>query len=220
MNLYESNTVYIVHIHRNREEWLEKRIDGIGGSDSSTLIGLNPYKSNLDLWLEKKGLKSNDFKGNELTQYGNDAEPPLRALYELKSKYEIQYMDNVILQSNSVKWRLYSPDGLLYDKENERGGILEIKTTLIQNVSMLEQWKNKVPMHYYIQVLHGLLVTGLEFVVFNVEIRFAWNDNVEIRTYEFTREEVIEDLEWLEVEEDKAYKYYLDNVQPPKKINI
>lgn len=218
MYLYENNGVYTVHFYENREQWLKKRVVGIGGSDASTLVGLNPYKSNLDLWLEKKGKKVNDFKGNELTEYGNNAEPILRALYKLKSKYDVQYQGNVILQSNDVEWLLYSPDGLLHNEETKENGILEIKTTLIQNISMLEQWKNQVPMHYYIQVLHGLLVTGFDFVVFQTELRFAWHDNVEIRTYEFRRDEVLEDLEWLLEEEKKAYQYYVDDVQPPKKI--
>ena len=29
-----------------REEWLEERKNGIGGSDAATILGLNPYKSN------------------------------------------------------------------------------------------------------------------------------------------------------------------------------
>lgn len=38
-----------------REEWLAVRKQGIGSSDSATAVGLNPYKSQLELWLEKTG---------------------------------------------------------------------------------------------------------------------------------------------------------------------
>jgi putative phage-type endonuclease len=38
-----------------REDWLTVRKQGIGSSDASAAIGLNPYKSQLELWLEKTG---------------------------------------------------------------------------------------------------------------------------------------------------------------------
>ena len=37
-----------------REEWLDIRKTGIGSSDAAAAVGLNPYKSPLELWLEKK----------------------------------------------------------------------------------------------------------------------------------------------------------------------
>lgn len=39
------------------EEWLVNR-KGIGGSDASAILGLNPYKTNQELWMEKKGQMS------------------------------------------------------------------------------------------------------------------------------------------------------------------
>jgi predicted phage-related endonuclease len=37
----------------SRTDWLNVRKRGIGSSDAATAIGLNPYKSQLELWLEK-----------------------------------------------------------------------------------------------------------------------------------------------------------------------
>ena len=39
----------------NREQWLQVRQQGIGSSDAAAAVGLNPYKSALELWLEKTG---------------------------------------------------------------------------------------------------------------------------------------------------------------------
>jgi predicted phage-related endonuclease len=36
-----------------RANWLEVRRQGIGGSDAAAAVGLSPYKSPLELWLEK-----------------------------------------------------------------------------------------------------------------------------------------------------------------------
>ena len=33
-----------------REQWLEERKTGIGGSDASAIVGLNPYSDNIKLW--------------------------------------------------------------------------------------------------------------------------------------------------------------------------
>ncbi|MCH4874758.1 hypothetical protein EQV93_17170 [Pseudomonas sp. TMW22091] len=38
-----------------REDWLAVRKQGIGSSDAAAAVGLNPYKSQLELWLEKTG---------------------------------------------------------------------------------------------------------------------------------------------------------------------
>lgn len=38
-----------------REDWLQIRKHGIGSSDAAAAVGLNPYKSQLELWLEKTG---------------------------------------------------------------------------------------------------------------------------------------------------------------------
>ncbi|MFU1875596.1 YqaJ viral recombinase family protein, partial [Enterococcus faecium] len=39
----------------SHQEWLVDRKRGIGGSDVSTILGLNKYKSVYQLWLEKTG---------------------------------------------------------------------------------------------------------------------------------------------------------------------
>jgi putative phage-type endonuclease len=39
----------------SRDDWLEVRRGGIGSSDAAAAVGLNPYKSQLELWIEKTG---------------------------------------------------------------------------------------------------------------------------------------------------------------------
>jgi hypothetical protein len=38
-----------------RDDWLEVRRTGIGSSDAATAVGLNPYQSQLELWMQKTG---------------------------------------------------------------------------------------------------------------------------------------------------------------------
>ena len=39
----------------SKEEWLRYRKQGIGGSDVSCLLGINKWKSEIELWLDKTG---------------------------------------------------------------------------------------------------------------------------------------------------------------------
>lgn len=48
LRLVKTNTL-------SRDEWLEVRKHGIGSSDAAAALGLNPYKSQLELWMEKTG---------------------------------------------------------------------------------------------------------------------------------------------------------------------
>lgn len=54
----------------DREQWLEVRKGGIGSSDAAAAVGMNPYKSPLELWLEKTGRAT----GNEA---GIDTDSPM-----------------------------------------------------------------------------------------------------------------------------------------------
>ena len=109
------------------EEWLVNR-KGIGGSDASAILGLNPYKTNQELWMEKKGQMSPvDISGKSYVKYGNDAEPLLRALFALDyPEYKVEYYDNNMLINKKYPWAHASLDGELIDSEGRRG-ILEIK---------------------------------------------------------------------------------------------
>lgn len=39
----------------SRDAWLQVRQGGIGSSDAAASVGLHPYKSQLQLWMEKTG---------------------------------------------------------------------------------------------------------------------------------------------------------------------
>ena len=55
----------------SREEWLQARKNHIGGSDASACVGMNPYKDNVQLWEEKKGLIiPEDISERDYVQYG------------------------------------------------------------------------------------------------------------------------------------------------------
>lgn len=50
----------------------------VGGSDVSSILGINKYKTQYQLAQEKLGIIENDFKGNIYTTFGNKLEPQIR----------------------------------------------------------------------------------------------------------------------------------------------
>lgn len=192
----------------NHEEWLNNRKKGLGGSDSSIILGISPFKTNIDLWLEKTEQKEpEDISDDEKVKYGHDAEDSIRNLFMLDHpEYELFHDEFMILRSNKYPFLQASLDGELTDTNTGEHGILEIKTTEIMNKQMLDEWKNGIPNHYYTQCLHYLIVTGYEFVWLRAKLKFVWDSNYqEIRDYYFTRAEVIEDIKYLFEKEEKFW---------------
>ena len=67
---------------KTREEWLSKRNIGIGASESAAILGLSPWKTANDLWLEKTGNRMpKDLSDDPYIQKGVRLEPALRELF-------------------------------------------------------------------------------------------------------------------------------------------
>lgn len=198
------------------EEWLVNR-KGIGGSDASAILGLNPYKTNQELWMEKKGQMSPvDISDKSYVKYGNDAEPLLRALFALDyPEYKVEYYDNNMIINKKYPWAHASLDGELVDLDGRRG-ILEIKTTNILQSMQWEKWDNRIPDNYYIQVLHYLLVTEYDFAVLKAQLKRVRDGEVRLTTkhYHIEREEVLLDIKMLK-EEEEAFWHSLQSGQKP-----
>lgn len=59
----------------------QQRADKIGSSDAAAILGLDPFKSASDVWLEKTG-RVEPFAGNEATERGQLLEPALLTFAE------------------------------------------------------------------------------------------------------------------------------------------
>lgn len=192
----------------SREEWLMNR-GGIGGSDAASIVGLNKYKTNQQLWKEKAGLEEpEDISDKPYIQYGHAAEPLIRSLFALEfPQYRVDYFDNNMFRNSKYPWAHASLDGELTDPDG-RKGIWEGKTTTILRPGQSDLWKERIPDNYYIQCLHYLMVTGYEYVWLTALLRYEFGDEkmLQIRNYSFERKEVLEDIDYLQKEEEKFWK--------------
>lgn len=202
----------------SREEWLHAR-KGIGGSDAACILGMNPYKTNVQLWREKKSwLEPEDISGKDYVQYGIAAEPLLRELFALDfPEYGVNYWENNLIKNKKIPWGHASLDGELTDKRG-RKGILEIKTTEIFLASQWDKWSNRIPDNYYIQILHYLLITDFDFAVVKAQIK-SKKETVKLTTrhYHIERRDVLEDIEILREAEEKFW-YSLQEEKEPNLI--
>ena len=192
----------------SREEWLKHR-SRIGGSDASAIVGLNPYKTNTDLYLEKTGQKESlDISNKPYVLYGTKAEEHLRELFRLDfPQYQVQYFDNNMYLNSKYPFAHASLDGELTDEDGRRG-ILEIKTTNILQSMQKEKWRDRIPDNYFIQVLHYLMVTEFDFVVLKAQLKSEFGGQIYLQTkhYFIERSEVVGDIEYLAEEEAKFWK--------------
>ena len=65
--------VIVKTVGLSREDWLEYRRKGLGGSDASTVCGLNPYSCKLTLWADKTG-RLPEKEDSEAMRTGRDLE--------------------------------------------------------------------------------------------------------------------------------------------------
>lgn len=143
----------------DRETWLDVRKGGIGSSDAAAAVGLNPYKSPLELWLEKTGRDQNLPKidpndASSPTYWGNLLEPIVAAHYTRRTGHRVRRI-NAVLQHPTLPWMLANIDREVISAPDVQ--ILECKTAGI-NGSLL--WRDGVPEYVQLQVMHQLAVTG------------------------------------------------------------
>lgn len=67
----------------SRQEWLEWRHKGIGSSDSPIIAGKSPWSTPLKLWDSKVSPFVTETPPNYQQDLGNQAEPKIRAMFEL-----------------------------------------------------------------------------------------------------------------------------------------
>lgn len=205
---------------KSRKEWLARRATFIGGSDAACIVGLNPWRSNVELWEIKTGRKkAEDISKKAVVEYGTKAEKPLREIFKLDfPQYEVFYTPNNIWFNEAYPWAHASLDGWITD-ERGRFGVLEIKTSNIQSAAAGEKWKGRIPDNYYIQLLHCMAVTGAEFAILKAQLKYQHGDGIMhvTRHYDINREDVKDDIDML-MEAEERFAQDLKSNTPPALI--
>lgn len=207
----------------NREEWLKERKKGIGGSDVACILGMSPYKSNVELWEEKVGIReTEDISNKDYVKNGIESENLLRTLFAIDyPEYEILHEENEIIHNKEYPFIQVSPDSRLIERKTGRKGFLEIKRCEIMNHRQYEKWRDgSIPQNYYLQTLQYFLADeDMDFGYLRAYlIRHLADGKVvrEIRDYVVadSRNEVQNDLDYLKPKEIEFWSYVENKIKP------
>lgn len=143
----------------SREQWLDIRKGGIGSSDAAAAVGLNPYQSPLQLWMEKTGRdallpKVDPDDASSPMYWGTLLEPIVAAHYTRRTGLRVRRI-NAVLQHPSHPWMQANIDREVVGAPDVQ--ILECKTAGYHGARL---WEDGVPEYVQLQVLHQLAVTG------------------------------------------------------------
>jgi putative phage-type endonuclease len=143
----------------SRDDWLTVRKGGIGSSDAGAAVGLNPYKSQLELWMEKTGrdggLPKTDPNDETSPMYWGTLLEPIVAAHYTKRTGNRGRRVNAVLQHPSKPWMRANLDREIVGAPDVQ--ILECKTAGMNGARL---WKEGVPEYVQLQVMHQLAVTG------------------------------------------------------------
>jgi len=192
-----------------RIEWLKERKSGLGGSEVSALLGMNPYLNIQELYDLKMGLKERqDISNVDAVNYGINAEPYLRELFKLDfPQYDVISEPYKIYRNDEYPFILGSFDGILEDKDTGELSLLEIKTTSILQSMKMESWNGRLPDNYFIQCLHYLLVSGFNQIILKAQLKRNYNGDIRLETRHYTikRTDHLDSIEYLKQAEIKFW---------------
>lgn len=138
-------------------QWHAQRAKGVGGSDVAAIMGLNKYRTPLDVWLEKTGRsRPDDISGKPAIKVGNWLEPELRREFRSRHPGLRVYEPHAMFRSREHPCMQASLDGVVCDPSDGSRAVLEIKTV---GESRGSDWEDGVPSYYLTQVTHYLAVT-------------------------------------------------------------
>ena len=136
-----------------REDWLKCRKSGIGGSDASAVAGINPWKSPLNVYLDKTS-NAIDNSTSFRMELGNRLEQLVADLFTEETGKKVRNL-NGILRNDNYPFAFANIDRQVVGEN----AILECKTT---NSFATKEWAEGVPPHYEIQCMHYMAVTGAD----------------------------------------------------------
>lgn len=144
------------------EQWQDYRSKqkGLGGSDISIILGLNPFKTPFTLWLEKTGQIEPEPVSNEYVEWGNILEPVIREKFQRETGFQVE-INNYIMAHDKHDFMVANIDGEVIDPQfGGKSGVLEIKTA---RERYKKDWEEGPPLYYMCQIQHYLAVMDYDY---------------------------------------------------------
>lgn len=141
----------------SRQEWLAERKNGIGSSEIATIMGVNPWQTPYQLWLNKRG-EGEEVKDTAAMRAGRYLEDAVARYFEddTDCKVDKDTAGDWCAINDARPWEMCSPDRLYTSALDGSTGVLECKTCRKPfDVEAL-------PKNYYCQLQWQLGIMGVE----------------------------------------------------------
>jgi putative phage-type endonuclease len=142
----------------SRENWLEIRKQGLGGSDIASIMKQSPWSTPLDVYYDKMGM-SEPIPDNPRMKAGRFLEGAVADLFE-DNHPEMKVRKDTRMRVHHKHNFLYANTDRLLQDEDGKLGVLEIKTT---SSFYAKTWEESIPYQYYCQLQHYLNVMGYDY---------------------------------------------------------
>lgn len=185
---------------------IEQRRSGIGGSEIAAVVGMSPFASPMQVWLEK--VHGERREQNDRMRLGVLLEPVVLALYVDETGAELTLAESLgTLQHPTVRHALATPDAIaLVDGERR---LVEAKACAWRKRGEWgEPGTDEVPPHYLLQVQWTMAVAGLERA--DVAVLFGGE---KLERYEVRADPELQ--EWLIAESGRWWVRHVDGREPP-----
>lgn len=145
--------------------WHAERHYGVGGTDASTLMGVNLYQAH-GLLQQKISKDPTPGPDDDILAFGHALEPRIAAHLEQGAAVRTRRVGLVRSTQDGRRWQYANPDRLTAD-----GGLAEFKTAGWSSRAG-QTWRDgRIPDHAYVQGQHYLDVTGRTHMWYAVAIR-------------------------------------------------
>jgi putative phage-type endonuclease len=144
---------------RDRKAWIARRKRDITASEVAALFGKHPYKSALDLYMDKTGLNGQNTTDDTVLRRGRILEPAVaEAVKEIRPQWQIT---RSICYFSKPELRIGgTPDWFVMDQEENTCRILETKTASPDIFE--QQWNGTPPLAWILQTLVQMMVSDLD----------------------------------------------------------
>lgn len=138
-------------VNDDRKTWLAERRTGIGSSDAAAILGLSPWRSAWEIYMDKIG-ELPEVPPTEEMQWGLRLEPAIAQAYQDTTGAALTQPP--MMRHRDRTWMLASIDRIA-----DSGRIVELKTANpFQRQLWGEEGSDQVPEQYLIQVQHQMAV--------------------------------------------------------------
>jgi len=158
---------------QQRQDWLADRINYLGGTDVGAILGLNPYRCPIRVWLEKTGkykpkdiTDMSDYKVfSEPAYWGIADEKNIANRFTQETNLKVVKPKIQTLQHPSYSFMRGTPDFIGAGKKQF---VLECKSTTEWNKKAWDG--DKIPAMYELQVLYYMMLLNYEYGYIAVRI--------------------------------------------------